>query len=480
MRGRISLGRWIVVAASYPIFAEAAEVQVDPSPSTALMIDVENPPRVGRMAAQVPDGQWLNFTDGTQVIALPSVIFTVDEGAQIPAGAEPLGPGGRSWRVRSASVAHAVEEAAALQSQPGVRTALPDLWLPRQATAFDDPGYGGQWYLDFLEMPALYDVSLGDPDVRIAVIDSAIDLDHPDLAGGWAAPKVTFGDDDDPRPNPGEFCNGGSGICDDHGTAVSGIIAARANNGVDLVGICPECTLIPIKLLGEGGGTLGRDIAAFEHAIAADAAVINNSWGYVDAIPVPTPLADVIHRAATETRGGLGSLVIFAAGNDDRSIGDDELQALDDVLCVTATDRYGLPTAYTNKGASVDVAAPSATVSLAAGGGTLETFGGTSAAAPVVAGLAGWALSVDPSLSAEDLRNLLVDTAIPSPLVTHDASGHHTTYGFGEVSPANILAALTPDEPPPAKGCGCQASPASWAAFGPWAWLALVCLRRRR
>ncbi|MFO0003217.1 MAG: S8 family serine peptidase, partial [bacterium] len=140
---------------------------------------------------------------------------------------------------------------------------------------------------------------------------------------------------------------------------------------------------------------------------------MNNSWGFTEAIPVPDTLAEVIRRAATEPRDGLGALVVFAAGNDNRTIEDDELQALPEVLCVSATDSYGYPTNYTNTGPSVDVAAPSATVSIAPEEGTTTTFGGTSAAAPVATGLAAWAVSQDPSLSAAELMELLEVSAEP-------------------------------------------------------------------
>jgi subtilisin family serine protease len=74
---------------------------------------------------------------------------------------------------------------------------------------------------------------------------------------------------------------------------------------------------------------LAADIAAFEHAIAADVGVINNSWGYTRPVRAPAPLAAVIRRAQTEPRGGKGALVVFAAGNDDRALRDDELTGLD-------------------------------------------------------------------------------------------------------------------------------------------------------
>lgn len=384
--------------------------------------------------------RWRFGTADLQVLS--GLVVHVGPGGTVPAGARSLG--GRSYLLPTESPAAAVAQGLALAEAPGLAV-FPDVVLPRAPLAItDDPSRPGQWYLDDLEMDALHAVSLGDPAVRVAVIDSGIAIDHDDLADGILAPYDAHSDDGDPSPDPGEYCTGGSAsaICDVHGTAVSGVVAARADNGVDIVGMCPACTLVPIKMLGEGSGAMSADIAAFEHAIAQDVGVINNSWGYITAIAVPAPLAEVIHRAATEPRDGLGALVVFAAGNDDRELRDDELAALEDVLCVSATDAYGYPTNYTNYGGAVDVAAPSATVSITPSGALTTTFGGTSAAAPVVAGLAAWALSQDPSLSAAELRALIVETAVPSPLVTHDETGHHDRYGYGELDALGVLARI--------------------------------------
>jgi subtilisin family serine protease len=135
-------------------------------------------------------------------------------------------------------------------------------------------------------------------------------------------------------------------------------------------------------------------------------------------------------------------VVVFAAGNDNREIGDEELQALPGVLCVSAIDNYGYSTSYTNFGPTVDVSAPSATVSITPSGDTTTNFGGTSAAAPVVAGLAAWIVSMDPTLSAREVSDLIVATATESPYVTHDSSGHHAVYGYGIINPTAILEAI--------------------------------------
>ena len=352
--------------------------------------------------------------------------------------------GTEHWLIKQPSAISAVVLATTL-SKDGWNTWV-DIRLPK--TPFDDsitdPNYSGQWYLNTLDMTTLWEDSWGESSVRVAVIDSGIDITHPDLTPNMISPYDAFSDDDDPSPNPGEYCwSGGNGVCDEHGTAVAGIaIASRNDTGI--VGICPDCSLIPIKMLGDGNGALSADIASFEHAIVNDAAVINNSWGYSQPIAAPQPLVDIIQRAQTETRGGKGSVVVFAAGNDNREVIDGELCEIDGVLCVSAIDNYGRPTAYTNYGGDVDIAAPSATVSIAPNESLTTNFGGTSAAAPVVSGLAGWILSIDPDLTSDEVVDLLVQTAEQSPLITPDETGHHDKYGYGVVSPINIHTTFFP------------------------------------
>lgn len=441
-----------------------------------LALDPANPPAADGTRFGLPA---YRFAPEVRLGVLPAVVVQVEAGAPAPPGGRALG--GPFWLLPSADP---VADALDLLDRPGVRSAFPDVVLPVERRGFDDPSYGGQWYLQDLGMDALFAVGLGDAEVRVAVIDSGIDIAHPDLADAVLAPYDAFSDDDDPSPDPGEFCtDGSSSVCDEHGTAVSGIVLARADNGAGIVGMCPNCTLVPIKMLGEGRGALSAEIAAFEHAIAQDVAVINNSWGYTEPIPVPDLLAEAIRRAATEPRGGLGALVVFAAGNDDREIEADEVQAMEEVLCVSGTNTYGYPVNYTNWGDPVDVAAPSATVTIVPGGGVTTSFGGTSAASPVAAGLAAWAASVRPDLSAEELKALLIDTATASPFVP--PTDHDDYYGYGNLSAAGVLATLVPagdtadtgDLPEEPAACGCAAP----GAAPPWlgVLLALPLLRRR-
>ncbi len=343
--------------------------------------------------------------------------------------------------------------------QPAVYRVEYDRWLRRTPhQLFDDPLYGSQWYHRSIDSERLLSRTTGNPEVRVAVIDSGIETSHPELTDAVVAPRDVFAGDDDPNPEPGFYCRDDPNeICDEHGTAVAGVIVARANNGEGIVGFCSECSLIPIRLLGDVFSPVSADIAAFEHAIEHDAWVINNSWGYAESMPVSDTLQEVIERAATETRGGLGAVVIFAAGNESRVIQDNELTALDVLLSVTATDQFGNPTPYTNSGASVDLAAPAATVTTSVNGGYTSLFGGTSAAAPVVAGVAALILSEKPTLTSAQVRELLVTTARKDPRVNYDESGHNNTYGYGLLDIEALLERL--DAPAEREGgSGCQSS----------------------
>jgi serine protease len=362
---------------------------------------------------------------------------------QIRSEARPLG---KDFFLQSTSSPEAALELfLQLEGAPSIRSVWPDVLIPH-VRSYNDPLYEGQWYLEQLNMTLLFERTEGDPAITIAVIDSGIDIAHPDLADKLISPYDAYDEDDDPSPNPGEFCWEGaeSELCDSHGTAVAGITVATANNEEGMVGLCPECSLLPIKMLG-AQNRLSTDIRAFTHAIDQEAAVINNSWGYSEAMEVPAPLKNVIIQAATEGWNGLGAVVVFAAGNEDRELQDNELCAIEELICVSATDSYGRPTNYTNYGNAIDISAPSATVSIAPENSTTTNFGGTSAAAPVVSGVAGWARSARPELSSSELKAVLIEASVPSPLVTHNEDGHHPYYGFGTLSPEKLDRLLFPE-----------------------------------
>jgi subtilisin family serine protease len=333
--------------------------------------------------------------------------------------------------------------------------------------AFDppnDPRYPSQFYLDEIDIEAAWARSVGARDVEVLVVDNGCDLVHPDLIDKLLPGVDPIDDDDDPsfEAGPGN----------EHGTACAGLIAASTNNGTDIAGACPECSLRCARLLpGEGEfSTVASDVLSFAFALEEDVDIVSNSWGFIDAVPVPGPLKDAIVEVNTNGRGGKGAVVVFASGNDARIIGDDELLAVEGVIGVGAVNNLGELTQFSNGGAAVDLVAPTGSIATdisgpggADAGDVTVSFGGTSSACPIVAGVVGLMLANDPALTAAEVTEALIGTARQSIFATPTDDGHDDFYGFGLVQPAPALAFFDPAPPPgdvdePPGGCTCGAA----------------------
>jgi subtilisin family serine protease len=349
--------------------------------------------------------------------------------------------------------------------------ATPDLLLPvRRAGAPDDPRYGGQWYLETVAIEAAWAVTEGSPDVEILVVDNGCDLSHPDLAANMGPGIDVVDADDDPAYLPAppcdedaDCCPGGPllgpccndrGLCNtgnNHGTACAGIVGAESNNGTGIAGLCPRCTLRCARFLSDAPQPLSAAIAVFNYALEQGVAVVSNSWGYVSPVAAPAALAAAIETVISQGRDGLGSVVVFAAGNDARELADDELTGLPGVVTVGAITVFEELTSFSNSGSSIDLVAPGGTLSTdisgpdgSDGGDYTGDFGGTSAACPVVAGVMGLLASRFPAERGAQWVQRVMSTLRPAPYAVPDAAGHDRSYGFGIVAPAAALA------PPPA------------------------------
>ncbi|MET0341660.1 MAG: S8 family serine peptidase [Polyangiales bacterium] len=337
--------------------------------------------------------------------------------------------------------------AARLRNARTLVSAVPDLYTQRARHQMrippSDPRYRGQWYLDSLQIEGAWRIDSGKRDVTIAVIDDGCDMQHPDLKPQLVGGIDVLDGDEDPSFAPGERGNS-------HGTACAGVAAAAGDNGVGIAGTCPRCTLACVRLVGgsERPTPLSADVAAFDYAHRIGAAVVSNSWGYAEAQPVAGPLAAAIRRVAEDARGGRGAVVVFAAGNENRAIANDELAALPFVLAVGAVNRFDEAAPFANHGVALDLSAPTGSLTTDIQGPEGDSpddytnlFGGTSAACPVVAGIAGLALSAAPSATAHEVRDALTRTARPAPFAVV-TDGPDPIYGHGIVQPAAALAAL--------------------------------------
>ncbi|MDI1447532.1 S8 family serine peptidase [Polyangium sp. 6x1] len=416
---------------------------------------------------------------------------------------EPLMPSIGLWLVEDTAGADGLSIAAALASPDarteGVRDAVPNLYvrMERRGAPFipDDPRFSGQWYFDDdrMHMSEAWGITQGDPGTTVVVIDSGCDFTHPDLQGKFDPGLDVVDNDDDASYDP-TF----SGA--EHGTACAGIIGAATNNGVGIAGACPACRLRCVRMLADEATPLAAPIKAFDFALQTGAAVVSNSWGYVEAMPVPATLRDAIDNVFDNGRGGKGAVVVFAAGNDNRELGADELNAVRGVLSIGAINQFDDKTFFTNFGASLDLVAPIGTLTTdIVGPGGLDpsdytlNFGGTSSACPVAAGVAALVASAAPELTSAEIVKGLVETARPAPYATPDAAGHDVIFGYGIVDPVAALTAAVGEVKPPANtpdpsaeedaGCACRAGRAGGEAWMAGAFygvmLAGLALRRR-
>ena len=293
----------------------------------------------------------------------------------------------------------------------------------------NDPRLSLQWHLDKIQAGNVWDVTYGDAAVRVAVIDTGVQADHPDLSGQIAAQAdmVT-----------------GDGVAEDdngHGTHVAGIIAAIGNNGEGGVGIAPDTQLIAVDVFSESNGkwtaTTANIIAGIEFAVDNGAKVINLSLGSYS--------EDTAENDAVDAAAAAGVVVVASAGNESTSAAHYPSD-VDSVLGVIATDWNDSIASYSNYGAAKDISAPGGSVTTSVNSRILSTYkgsqyawmAGTSMASPVVAGVAALVWSVDPSLTAEEVKSLICETAVDL-----GAIGRDSYYGFGRVNAkAAMLTAL--------------------------------------
>lgn len=273
-------------------------------------------------------------------------------------------------------------------SQPGVMYAEPN-YIYRATFIPNDPAFAlNQYGPQKISAPAGWDRSMGSANITIAIVDTGVDYNHPDLAA-----KMVSGYD---------FINSDNDAMDDqgHGTHCAGNAAAITNNGIGIAGIAPLCKIMPVKVLNAGGsGPL--DVIAQGITYAADngAKVISLSLGGGSA-------AQSLRDAGTYALSK-GAIPIAAAGNN----GSTQMfypAGFDEYLAVAATDRNDLRAGFSNYGADwVDVAAPGVDIYATTMGGGYGNSSGTSMACPIVAGLAGVIRGADSSLTPAQTRTLI-------------------------------------------------------------------------
>jgi subtilisin family serine protease len=370
-----------------------------------------------------------------------------------------------------------------LLDEPGVELCHPELVRQSRGRA----AFPQQWHLrrttikgtvinEHANVQAAWQLSEGANTV-IAIIDDGIDIDHEEFRspGKIVAPRNASARTGNPRP----------GNDDDHGTACAGVACADGKFAAS--GVAPRAKLMPIRLTSGLGSQ--REAEAFVWAADHGADVISCSWGppdgdwedpddrlhdHVEPLPDSTRLA--IDYATNSGRNGRGCVVIFAAGNGNESSDNDGYASYDRVVAVAACNDRGRRSAYSDYGNSVWCSFPSnhgrrsltpgiwttdrtgavgynagSTDAGDAAGDYTNDFGGTSSAAPGVAGVAALVLARNPDLRWDEVRDILKRSCdrIDTTNGRYSAEGRSRFYGYGRVNAAKAVVLARPPKVSP-------------------------------
>ena len=248
-------------------------------------------------------------------------------------------------------------------------------------TTPNDPQWPDQWGLRTMGFPRAWDVTRGSKNVVVAVLDTGVDSSHPDLKGALVSGRDILHSDNTPADDNG------------HGTAIAGIVAARGDNGVGIAGACWACLVMPVKVLGaDGTGTTSDVAAGVIWAADHGARVINLSLG---APGTTAALSEAIDYAASK------DIVIVASAGNSSSATPFYPAADPAVIGVAASNPNDELYSWSNHGPWVQVAAPGCNNAPWLKGDYVSICG-TSAAAPLVAGLAALVRSARPTATAEE------------------------------------------------------------------------------
>ena len=299
---------------------------------------------------------------------------------------------------------------------PQVEFAEPNFLISKEDVSPNDPQFNQQWALrntgqnggqfgSDINASTAWETTKGSQSTVVAVIDSGIDFTHPDLANNqWT----------NPNPSPEGDVNGWDYVADSgeikdeqgHGTAVAGIIAAEGDNSLGVTGVMWRASLMSLRVLDNTGtGDVAAAVEAIDYAATNGAHVINLSWGTNGE---SIALKDAIERAIRRN-----VVVVCSAGNGGKDLNATPYfpasYALKGLITVAGSDNFDQLGSWSNFGAVVTVAAPGTDILTTQMGGGYWNVTGTSAAAPIVSGIAGLLKTIRGTLNPVAVEKAIID-----------------------------------------------------------------------
>ena len=426
-------------------YAVPGEVLVKLAPSAEISESIPSGPS-GRIAGDLPTTFGVKELDqvarklkAESIVRVhgPFPTFTAAEGS----AAQFIGDIANTYRIRlGAPDADVTKAAESLAEVDAVVEASPN-YLRFATVVPNDPQWGLQWGLLKIRCPDAWDRQRGSAATTVAVVDTGVDLDHPDLATRLITPGNDLVDLTGVAPRTGWHFEGDFVTRDNipqddvgHGTHVAGTIAALTDNGVGVAGVDWFCRILPVRVLGRmvenvppnrvtGIGTAADIGAGIRWAADNGAHIINLSLGgYNDTFVERDAVAYAISR---------GCVVVAAMGNDNTNMPSFPA-AYPDVVAVGATTQADVRAAFSNTGPHIDVAAPGVGIRSTVWDNGYTDMNGTSMATPHVSGVAALIRACNSSLTGAQIAQILRDTARnlrdnPGDPVPNEA------YGFGLV-----------------------------------------------
>ncbi|MFM8809266.1 MAG: S8 family serine peptidase, partial [Chthoniobacterales bacterium] len=273
-----------------------------------------------------------------------------------------------------------------------------------------------QWHLPKVSAPSAWDTTTGSSAVTVAVVDSGVQANHPDLVGRVLAGYDFVNNDSDPADDNG------------HGTAVAGVAAAKGNDGIGVAGAAWNVAILPVKTMNSSGsGSYSAIANGITYSADRGAKIINLSLGGT--------LSSSTLQNAVSYAWNKGSLLVAAAGNNGSST-TVYPAAYPNVVAVSATTSADTLASFSSYGSFVDLSAPGQDITTTWIGSSYVTISGTSFSSPLTAGVAALALSRNPALSNAQISSLLTGN-------TDDlgAVGYDTFFGSGRLNAAKVVSA---------------------------------------